>query len=398
MFSLRKKLDNNLKKCLNSKYYNNYRVLIKYTNFKDNICKRIKSYKGELIICVDSCNLICARLNSRGISRLIEYPEVEYVCFDEYLFLCGMSLPTANKVRLSNKVSYTGKGIGIGLIDTGVYPHQDLVTPFNRIQTFVDLINGLNFAYDDNGHGTSTAGIISGNGSLSNGMYKGVAPESEIHCYKAFNKLGKGYASDILYSLDSLISKSKEHNIKVICMPFELLRYDDFIIKCFNLLMSLAVKNNIVIVTPSGSNKNLEGSITGFANSNDCLTISGIDTRTATKPYEYSGCGLNRKSSKPDFCAACCDIVSLNSNINYISEKDGVKLYPPKLDASYRSFTGTSIASAYVSGLCALLYEQKSDYTFKDIKSLLSICAEEIPDIDNNVQGMGKININKALK
>lgn len=398
MFSFRKKIDSNLRICLNSKYYSSHQVLIKYKNFKDSILKKISSYKGELISCVDSCCLICARLNSRGIRRLIEYPEVEYICFDEYLFLCGMSVPTANKVKLSNKISYTGKDIGIGLIDSGVYPHPDLVTPFNRIETFIDLVNGFKFPYDDNGHGTATAGIICGNGSSSNNMYCGVASESKLHCYKAFDKLGKGFVSKVLLALERLILTSDEHNIKIICMPFELLRYDDFIVQCFYKLFELAVLNNIIIVVPSGSNQNIDGSITGFANSPNCLTISGINTKNQLKPYKFSSAGIIKKSVKPDFCAACCDIVSLNSNVLYISEKNGVKQYAKKLDVSYRSFSGTSLATAYVSGLCALLFEQNNNYTFKDIKSLLTLGSEEICDIEKNIQGLGRININKILK
>ena len=36
---------------------------------------------------------------------------------------------------------YTGKGVGIAIIDTGVYPHPDLITPNNRIKGWVDFVN-----------------------------------------------------------------------------------------------------------------------------------------------------------------------------------------------------------------------------------------------------------------
>ena len=69
----------------------------------------------------------------------------------------------------------TGKGIGIGIIDSGVYPHCDLLNPSNRIKKFVDIVNNLNYPYDDNGHGTFMSGLICGSGYGSKGMYKGVA-------------------------------------------------------------------------------------------------------------------------------------------------------------------------------------------------------------------------------
>ena len=397
MFSFKKKLELNLKNCISSKSSKDYRVIIKCKNFQDNIIKKIPTYKGEILHCIKDCNLISARLNSRGIERLLEYPEVEYICFDEYVFLCGMSVPTANKVKFSNKSNITGKGIGIGVIDSGVYPHTDLLTPYNKIGSFIDIIDNLNHPYDDNGHGTCTCGIIAGSGDRSNKMYCGVAPDSILHCYKAFDKLGKGFVSDILYALELIISNSEKYNIKVICLPFELLYYNSFIISCFNILFKTATDKGIVPVVPSGSNKNVEGSITGIALCTNCITVSGLDTSSSPKPYTYSSSGLIKKGSKPDLCAACVDIVSLNSNTSYISEKNGVKLYPHKLEKSYTTFSGTSLAAAYISGLCSLLFENDPSLNFKDILSLLKVSCEEL-DMPRNFQGNGKVNINKILK
>jgi len=57
----------------------------------------------------------------------------------------------------------------IAILDTGIYPHNDLTKPKNRIITFKDFVNDKPFSYDDNGHGTAIAGIIGGNGTMSNG-------------------------------------------------------------------------------------------------------------------------------------------------------------------------------------------------------------------------------------
>lgn len=397
MFSLKKKLELNLKNCMSSKSAKDYRVLIKCKNFQKNILKKITSYRGEVLHCIKDGNLISARLNSKAIERLIEYPEVEYICFDEYLYLCGMSVQTANKVRLSDKFNITGKGIGIGVIDSGVYPHKDLLTPFNKIGSFSDLINGINYPYDDNGHGTCTCGIISGSGESSNKMYCGVAQGSTLHCYKAFDKLGKGFVSDILYALELILLDSEKYNIKVICLPFELLYYNHFIISCFNSIFKLAASKGIVSILPSGSNKNTEGSLTGIALCSNCITISGLDTTSSPKPYTYSSSGLIKNGTKPDLCSACVNIVSLNSNTNYISEKNGIKLYPNKLEKSYKTFSGTSLSAAYISGICAILFESNPTLSFEDVVSLLKVSCEEL-DMPRNFQGYGKVNINKIIK
>ena len=398
MFSFARRLEPNLKSCMLSKPYNSYRVLIKYKRFQDSIIKRISSYKGELINHVEACKIISARLNSKGIQRLLEYPEIEYICFDEYLFLCGISVNTANKVRLPNKNRNKGKGIGIAIIDSGVYPHPDLTTPYNRISLFIDLINNLHYPYDDNGHGTCTAGIIAGNGKKSNGMYSGIAPESSIYSYKAFDKTGKGYFSDILYAMELVYKEAEKGVIKILCLPFELLGYNTFLQNLFDSLVSLINSKNITCIIPSGSSKNLDGSITGLALCDRCITVSGYDSTNAIQPYTYSSSGSTRKDTKPNLCASCVDIVSLNSDINFISERDGNKLYPSKLDLSYKTFTGTSIAAAYIAGVCALIYETDNSLTPKDISSILKVACEPLDNIPRHHQGDGKINIKLILK
>lgn len=392
-----KKLDSNFRSFVNSKTNNKYRVIIKYKKFEESLIKKISKFGGDFINNIKHCNIITARLNSKSIRRLIEYPEVEYICFDEYLFLCGISVSNANKVKISSKTKLNGAGVTIAIIDSGVYPHPDLISPYNRITKFIDLLYGFSSPYDDNGHGTSVAGVIVGNGEKSNGIYKGIATKANIHSYKAFDKSGKGYFSDILFSIDMIINSNIDNEVKIICMPFEMLTLNNFLQKLFNNLVNLAYENNITCIVPSGSNKNYEGSITGIALCPNCITVAGYDSTAGIKPYDYSSAGNLRNDTKPNLAAACVNIVSLNSNTDYVSEKDGIRLYPKKLESSYKTFTGTSISAAYVSGICALLYENNNALTPKDISSLLKLSCEPL-DIPSNLQGNGKININNIIK
>lgn len=396
MFSYTKKIDSNLKYYLSKNAYRSYRVLIKYKNFQSSITKKINSYKGLVYYTIDSINIISADLNPRGINRISEYPEVEKVYLDEYLFLCGMSVTTANKVHFSEKFKLNGSGIGIGLVDSGVFPHQDLISPSNKIELFVDLINNLKYPYDDNGHGTSIAGILCSSGISSNNMYTGVCNKSKLFCYKAFDRLGKGFASNILYAIDCLINMSQEHNIKLLCLPFELLTHNTFIISCFENIFDYAISKGVVPIVPSGSNSNNKYSIIGLSTLSNCISVGGLNTSTnSITPYSFSSSGPYGKLIKPDLCAACVNIISLNSDSNYISEKNGVKLYPKKLDISHKTFSGTSIAAAYICGLCALLFEKKPDMTFKDIYALLKVGCTSIEDIPKYIQGNGIVDIKK---
>lgn len=397
MFLSKRKLDLNIRTTIDNRPNDKFRVLIKYKKFQENIIKKVSSYGGDFINKIDNCNIVTAMLNARGIKRLIEYPEVESISFDEYLFVCGTSVLTANKLRLNTNNELSGCGVTVAIIDTGTYPHTDLITPSNRIIKFIDLINGFNYPYDDNGHGTAVAGVIAGNGTKSSNLYRGVAKEANIISYKAFDKTGKGYVSDILYSMEIIINERQEYNTKIICMPFETLNNNVFIENLFYKMASVANNNNILCILPSGSNKNLDGSIKGIALSKDCLTVSGYDSSKKSKCYTYSSVGSSKKYIKPNISAACVDIVTLNANSDYISEKNGNKLYPPPLLTSYKGYTGTSISCAYIAGVCALLYENNENLTNKDILSLLELGSEEL-DSPKHHQGFGKFNFNKIKK
>lgn len=58
----------------------------------------------------------------------------------------------------------TGRGVGIAILDTGVFPAEDFTRPRNRIVCFRDFVNGRTRPYDDNGHGTHVTYFFYGKG------------------------------------------------------------------------------------------------------------------------------------------------------------------------------------------------------------------------------------------
>ena len=67
----------------------------------------------------------------------------------------------------------TGQGGCIAFLDTGICAHPD----FNgRIVGWKDFVHNRPSPYDDCGHGTHVAGIAAGDGSMSQGRFRGVAP------------------------------------------------------------------------------------------------------------------------------------------------------------------------------------------------------------------------------
>lgn len=397
MFSIKNKLDSNLRIAIDKKYYKTYRVIIYCKHLPEVIEKKIKAYKGEIIRYLPLINCICAILSPNAIDKILEFPQVNYICLDSFAFLCGKGVLTSNGIIFQERYKLSGKNVCIGIVDSGIYPHPDFLNPNNKIKSFIDLINEHKYPYDDNGHGTFMSGIICGTGYLSKGVYKGVAENSCIFSIKAFNNLGKGFISDLLFSIHVLIEKCDEFNIKVICLPFELNSNDYFIISLFSKLFDLAVSKNITIVVPSGHNGGYAGSISGIAILENCITVGGIDTtNNSIRPYKYSSSGPFAKLEKPDLAAAAVDICSTNTNIGYISERNGSKLYPKTLDDPYTFYSGTSCAAAYIAGVCALLYESKPDLSFKDLLSLLKVSCT-LKEVSKWLQGAGTVDLNKLL-
>jgi serine protease AprX len=396
MFSFKNKLDYNLRTAMVSNSYKHYRVIIQCKSLRENVENKIKSYKAEVIRSIPSINCISASLSSNAIERLLELPEVASISFDTTAFLCGSSVLSANGIGFQERYKLTGKGIGIGLVDSGTYPHTDLLSPNSKIKKFVDLVGSFKHPYDDNGHGTFMSGIICGNGTASKGMYRGIAENSHLYSVKAFNSIGRAFISDVLSAIDIILNDSKEYNIKVICLPFEVLDYNAFIISLFNKLFDMAVEKGIVVVVPSGNSGNKESSIKGIATLLNCITVAGLDTRGSIKPYIYSSAGPYGKLEKPDLAAACVDICSLNCNKDFIPERNGSKVYAYPLDHPYTTYSGTSCAAAFISGVCSLLFENNPSLPFKDVIALLKVSCKLL-DIFKWSQGAGILDISKLL-
>ena len=76
-------------------------------------------------------------------------------------------------MKNSDDSGYTGKHVGVCVLDTGIFPHIDFT---GRILAFQDFIGHRIRPYDDNSHGTHVCGIIGGDGRASEGRIRGIAP------------------------------------------------------------------------------------------------------------------------------------------------------------------------------------------------------------------------------
>src|SRR6476661_7767760 len=124
-------------------------------------------------------------------------------------------------LRLDADERYTGKGVTIAFLDSGFYPHVDLTTPVNRIVAYRNMLEedgelGSLFQPDvASWHGMMTSVVAAGNGSLSNGFYRGIAPESDVVLVK-LARTGRITDDDIRRGLEWVLDNREKYNIRIV--------------------------------------------------------------------------------------------------------------------------------------------------------------------------------------
>jgi hypothetical protein len=369
--------------------------------FKDNI-KLVKSkllyaggkIKHEYI----HVNAISCELSPYSVDKLSEIPEISYVSIDHKASLCLKNSHDAMGINHAKVFNLTGKNVGIGLVDSGVFPHPDLVSKRSCISYFSDLINGVEKSYDDNGHGTFMAGCIASSGSLSSNMYSGIAPDSNLCVVKAFDAAGNGFMSDIIKAIDMLMELKDRYNIRIICLPFEFQYMNKIKVNPLEEIIKKAISLNIAVVVPSGNLGPQPYSIYFPGNMKEAITVGGcscIDSSSkAYKMSSFSGRGPTSEGlSKPDIIAPSVNITSLAANTSFVPS---FRL-KPELRNQYTTMSGTSAACALVCGVCALILEKTPELTPADLKSMLSLSTMSIGE-NKLSQGNGLMIFEKIAK
>ena len=90
--------------------------------------------------------------------------------------------------------AFTGDGVGIAVIDTGVAMMPELR---GRIIASRDFTDEHGLGLDQHGHGTHVAGIIAAAGANRFDETRGVAPGANIISLKVLDAQGKGLAADV---------------------------------------------------------------------------------------------------------------------------------------------------------------------------------------------------------
>ena len=275
------------------------------------------------------------------------------------------------------KSFYTGKGIGVCILDTGIYEHIDFT---GRIWAFYDFLAFKRRPYDDNGHGTHVAGLVAGDGTASMGKYRGAAPGCGIIALKVLDRYGNGSQDDVLRALRWIREYRQQYRIRVVNISVGTTcnskRNHARLLESVEQLWD----EGVVVVTAAGNQGPRPGSITAPGSSKKVITVGSSDLLEGRSAI--SGRGPTAECvCKPDIVAPGNKIMSCVPGKPY----------------SYGVKSGTSMSTPLVTGAIACALEKNPALTNTDIKTMQMNSAEDM-GLPQNLQGWGKFNRRKFLK
>jgi len=310
------------------------------------------------------------------------------------------------------KAGYTGSGVDVALIDTGVAPVSGLSDP-DKVVVGPDLSFESQSAdtryLDSYGHGTHMAGIIAGretavaSGSTyaaDTSNFYGMAPDARLVSLKVADHNGVVDVSQVIAAIDwvAQFGKTNGLNVRVLNLSFGLDSPQSPTVDPLSWAAEVAWTRGIVVVASVGNQGDQYPGLNSPAYNPRILAVGAVDAKGTstvtgdTVPAFSAVQGGNFGNRGPDLVAPGVGIVSLKVPGSTIAES-----YPAAAIASgFIRGSGTSQAAAVVSGAAALLLQQRPSLTPDQVKALLTRSASPLPGIAAGTQGAGELNLTAA--
>jgi len=379
-------------------------------------------------------NVISAEVTAEAIEYLLPITDIESIAADSEapLFLAstawGVRRINSEDVWLRPSGSFTGEGVVVAVLDSGAdLDHPDLQERFwinpaedldgdgrltradNNGQDddgngFVDDVIGWDFESADNdpspnlfesgrggGHGTHVAGIIAGDGS--NGIVTGVAPSTSLMILKINSQ------SSVWTAMQYALANGAD----IVNLSIGWTRSLSPDLGTWRVVIDNLVDAGVLVVTGSGSGG--QAPLTHAPPPNDITTPGGVpramtvgalaqpeDLAWLDPVAAFSSGGPTSWQSVEHFADYPFPPGLLKPDIS----APGVDITSTMIGGSYQSKSGTSMATAHVSGVAALLLEKDPDLLPHELVFILRETAWRFVN-PNNVRGWGRVDALQAI-
>jgi len=303
----------------------------------------------------------------------------------------------------------TGKGVDVALIDSGVVP-VDGLTAAGKV------INGPDLSFDSQvpqlryldgyGHGTHLAGIIAGRddaavpgtyvGDTSN--FIGMAPDARILSVKVADHNGIADVSQVIAAIDWVVQHRHDHdmNVRVLNLSFGTDSNQPYVLDPLALAAEVAWHSGIAVVASAGNFGPASKSLTDPAYDPYVIAVGAADTNgTVTQADDtvasFSSWGDGVRN--PDLVAPGVHVASLRDPGSYVDTNYGVTA---AVGTRFFRGSGTSQATAVVSGAAALLFSRHPHATPDEIKAALTGSAVSLQNQGGRAQGAGELQLANA--
>jgi serine protease AprX len=345
---------------------------------------------------LDIINGSVFRVPASMLPLLEQDPDIAYVSPDRktiHLSQEDFVLDATQSTGVIN-AGYTGYGIGVAVIDSGIRAgHPDLMnlyTGYSRVVYSQSFISGLD-ASDQYGHGTHVAGIIGGNGYVSNGYMQGVASRVNLINLRVLDANGAGTDSAVVSAIQRAIQLKNAYNIRIINLSLGRRVTESYLLDPICQAVEQAWKAGIVVVVAAGNfgrdnsmGTNGYATITAPANDPYVITVGATSTHATDCTIDDTVTSFTSKGPtlldhviKPDLVAPgnrLVSLVALNSTLdkNFPTDEVSPRLYGSYSNTAYYfRMSGTSMAAPMVSGAVALMLERIPGLTPDQVKARL---------------------------
>ena len=354
-------------------------------------------------------------------------------------------------LRMDADERFTGRGVTIAFLDSGFYPHPDLVTPENRILAYHSLVSSdttsLTKPDTASWHGMMTSVVAAGNGSLSNGFYRGIAPEAKVVLIKLAIS-GRIRERAIRRGLEWVLAHQAQYNIRIVNISAGGDREQSYLQSALSKMVERVVRKGLVVVCAVGNAGLAPGHpVLPPASAPSCIAVGGLDDQNS---LDRARRGMYRSSygptfdglQKPEVIAPgiwvpapilpgtpTAEQAELYATLDRASDKDlrsvisahaetdrdlydarslpipllrqliTIKLHEGNvISEHYKYVDGTSFAAPIVSSVIACMLEANPLLTPQQVKRILIDTAERLPSIEVDRQGWGVVSARRAVE